>query len=85
MTYLDLKGLINETYANFCDSYIKRQTLGADELYPRREVYFVKCIYKTLMNQEGDELIDSLTTEQIQKIITLYNAFSNSTIPIEYT
>jgi hypothetical protein len=85
MTYLQLTALVNEAYANFCFDYLKRQMLGADDIYSQRQLYFVKCIYKVLMNQEGDITKDSFTKEDIQNTIVLFNRMSNSTIQIEYT
>ena len=59
MTYADLKLLINQEYSDFCADYIKRETLGADEKYPLRQDLFVKCIWKVLMSQDGDETVTS--------------------------
>jgi hypothetical protein len=85
MTYLLLKGLINDSYAKITADYVVRKTLGVDELFSNKQLLFVKCIFKVLMNQEGDESQDSLTKLDIQDCITLFNKFSGSTIPIEYT
>lgn len=84
MTYLQLKSLINDSYARFVSDYVSNETLGADDEYALRDLYFVKCIYKTLLNQEGDDLKDRLTQTQIQDCIVLMNKFSNSIIAIEY-
>jgi uncharacterized protein (TIGR02145 family) len=84
MTYSDLKIVINEAYAKFSEAYYKRQLLGADERYSRREVYFVKTLWKILMNQQGCDLLDILTKANIQNIIELFNKYSNSLVPIEY-
>lgn len=85
MTYASLKGIINDAYASFCSDYIVRKTFGADVDYSNRQIYFVKCIYKVLMNQVGDESLDSLTKIDIQNDIRLFNKFSNSKVEIEYT
>jgi hypothetical protein len=85
MTYASLQAIINDSYATFGYNYVIRETLGADAEYARNRIYFVKTIYKVLMNQVGDPLLDSLTTAEIQDIIVLYNKYSNGIIPIEYT
>ena len=85
MTYAQLQALLDEAYANFCYDYMKRQMLGADDIYSQRQLCFVKCIYKVLMNQVGDESIDSLTEDNIRNIITLFDVKSSSTVQIEYT
>jgi len=85
MTYLQLKSVINTAYAGFVYNYIIRRTLGADMDYSERQVRFVKVIYKTLLNQEGDETLDQLTTENIQDCIVMFNKFSNSKVSVEYT
>lgn len=84
MIFSDLQLIVNESYSNFCADYIKRKRLGSDEKYSHKNLFLIKCIYKVLLNQEGDETKDTLTKEQIQDIITLFNRYSNSTIPIEY-
>lgn len=84
MTYLELQLLINEAYANFTEKYILTKRLGSQEMYPIRELYFVKAVYKTLMNQDGDENKDLLSKSQIQDVIKLFNKYSNSTIQVEY-
>ena len=85
MTYLQIKSLINDAYADFVSDYVIRKTLGADNLFHERQLAFVKVIYKTLMNQEGDETLDLLTTENIQDTIILFNKYCQATVPIEYT
>lgn len=85
MTYNDLKLLINEAYSKFCADYVKRKTIGADEKYPLRQDFFVKCMWKVLLSQEGDETKDLLTKEEIQAIIVMFNKYSNSYVEIEYT
>lgn len=85
MTYSDLKEIINEEYANLCSDVIKVETLGANDLYSRRQLYFIKAIYKVLMRQQGDVAVDYLTKEQIQNCIKLFNKYSGSTVQIEYT
>jgi hypothetical protein len=85
MTYLQLKSLINDSYARFVSEYVSGETLGADDEYALKNMYFVKCIYKVLLNQEGDDLKDKLTQEQIQDCIILLNKYSNSIIAIEYS
>ena len=45
---------------------------------------FVKGIYKTLMNQIGDEDVDTLLKTEIQDVITLFNKYSDSTVNTEY-
>jgi len=84
MTYLQIKSLINDAYADFVSDYVIRKTLGADNKFHERQVAFVKVIYKTLMNQSGDETLDLLTTENIQDIIILFNKHCHATVPIEY-
>ena len=84
MTYLQIKSLINDAYADFVSDYVIRKTLGADNKLHERQVAFVKVIYKTLMNQSGDETLDLLTTENIQDIIILFNKHCHATVPIEY-
>ena len=84
MTYIDLKGIINTSYASFCSDYIIKETLGADNPFSKRQIFFVKCIYKVLMNQVGDEGLDSLTKIDIQNDIRMFNKFSQSKIQIEY-
>jgi hypothetical protein len=85
MTYSTLKAIINAEYANFCTEYISRRRLGADDEYPTHVRNFVKCMYKVLMDQEGDTAKDLLTKVQIQNIIRMFNKYSDSTINIEYT
>jgi hypothetical protein len=85
MTYSTLKAIINAEYANFCTEYISRRRLGADDEYPEHVSNFVKCMYKVLMDQEGDEAKDQLTYEEIQSIIRMFNKYSDSTVGIEYT
>lgn len=85
MTYLQLKSIINDAYAVFASDYVSIETLGADDEYARRELYFVKCIYKTLLNQNGSELEDILTKAEIQNCIRLLNRYGNKSIAIEYT
>ena len=84
MTYLQIKSLINDAYADFVSDYVIRKTLGADNKFHERQVAFVKVIYKTLMNKSGDETLDLLTTENIQDIIILFNKHCHATVPIEY-
>jgi hypothetical protein len=85
MTYLQLKSLINDSYARFVADYVSNETLGADDEYALRNLSFVKCIYKVLLNQSGDETLDLLTKANIQDCIILLNKYSNSPIAIEYT
>lgn len=85
MTYSTLKAIINAEYANFCTEYISRRRLGANDEYPEHVRNFVKCIYKVLMDQDGDETLDQLTKEEIQNIIRMFNKYSDSTVNIEYT
>ena len=84
MTYANLKLIINQAYAEFAANFIVRKRLGASDKYSLKNLFFVKVIYKSLMNQEGDETKDSLTKTQIQDIIKLFNKYSNSTVQIEY-
>ena len=84
MTYTTLKSVINDSYAAFCAKYVIKETLGADNPYSKREIFFVKCIYKVLMNQVGYETLDGLTKVDIQNDIRLFNKLSNSKIQIEY-
>ena len=84
MTYLQLKSLINDSYARFVSDYVSGETLGIDDEYALRDIYFVKCIYKVLLNQNGDETLDLLTKANIQDCIILLNKYSNSPIAIEY-
>lgn len=84
MTYANLQLVINEAYSNFCFDYIKRKRLGSSEVYSLKNLYLVKVVYKTLMNQEGDENKDALTTLEIQDVIKLFNKYSHSTVQIEY-
>jgi hypothetical protein len=85
MTYLQLKSVINTSYADFVYDYIIRKTIGADSDYSEREVCFVKGIYKVLMNQDGDETTDLLAKVDIQNCIEMFNIYSNSKVQIEYT
>lgn len=84
MTFANLQLLINQAYSNFCDDYIKRKRMGASEKYSIKNLFLIKVVYKTLMNQDGDETVDILSKEQIQDIIKLFNKYSNSTIQVEY-
>ena len=84
MTYLQLKSLINSSYANFVYDYIVRKTIGADGDYSERQICFVKGTYKVLLGQEGDETKDLLTKVDIQNCITMFNYYSDSIVPIEY-
>ena len=84
MTYTNLKLVINESYATFSENYILRKRLGADDKYSLKNMVFVKGIYKTLMNQIGDEDVDTLLKTEIQDVITLFNKYSDSTVNIEY-
>jgi len=84
MTYTTLKSIINEAYSNFSSDYITNEILGVDNNYSERQLCFVKTIWKTLLNQDGDETVDLLTKVNIQQCIVLFNKFSNSTIQIEY-
>ena len=85
MTYSDLKLLINEAYSIFVSKVLKRDALGADDDYPHRTMFFVKCMWKVLLVQEGDETKDILTKVEIQHIIKMFNKYSNSAVQIEYT
>lgn len=84
MTYSSLKLIINEAYANFTYDLAKRTTVGADNLYPRRDIFFARGLYKSLLRQEGDEAKDILTKKDIQNIIRLFNKITNSSVQIEY-
>jgi len=84
MTYSNLKLIINDAYSVFCYNYIIRKRLGANDKYSLRTIFFVKCIYKSLMNQIGDIDEDLLTKEEIQDMIKLFNKYSNSSVVIEY-
>jgi hypothetical protein len=77
--------LINDAYARFGSEYVSSETVGADDEYALRNVSFVKCIYKTLLNQDGDTTKDKLTKLQIQDTVRLLNKYSNSIVAIEYT
>jgi hypothetical protein len=84
MTYLDKKSLINDSYSRFTSDFINQEIINADEEYPFREDCFVKCIYKVLLNHQGDSNYDLLSKEQIQDCIILFNKYSHSTVSIEY-
>ena len=84
MTYSNLKLVINESYATFSKNYILRKRIGADDKYSLKNMVFIKGIYKTLMNQIGDEDVDTLLKTDIQNIITLFNKYSDSTVNTEY-
>jgi len=84
MTYSSLKLIINEAYANFTYDLAKRAIVGADSLYPRRDIFFARGLYKCLLRQEGDETKDILTKEDIQNIIKLFNKVTSSSVQIEY-
>ena len=84
MTYATLQLIIDEAYSNFSEDYIVRKRLGSSEIFSLKNLFLVKCIYKVLMNQDGDEAKDLLSKGQIQDIIQLFNKYSNSTIQIEY-
>ena len=84
MTYSNLKLVINESYATFSKNYVLRKRLGADDKYSLKNMVFVKGIYKTLMNQIGDEDVDTLLKTEIQDVITLFNKYSDSTVNTEY-
>ena len=84
MTYSNLKLVINESYATFSKNYILRKRIGADDKYSLKNMVFIKGIYKTLMNQVGDEDVDTLLKTDIQNIIALFNKYSNSTVNTEY-
>ena len=64
--------------------YHLRKRLGAKEKYSLKNMFLVKSIYKTILNQVGDETKDSLTKVQIQDIIQLFNKYSDSTVQVEY-
>lgn len=85
MTYTQILTLVNDAYSTFTSNYISRKRLGADDEYSNTQLFFVKCIYKVLLNQEGDITKDLLTKEEIQNCITLFNKYSGSTVQIEYT
>lgn len=85
MTYLEMKSLLNDSYAKFISDFVKNETIGADDEFASRDMYFVKCIYKTLLNQEGDDLKDKLTQKDIYNCIRLFNKYSESIVTIEYT
>lgn len=84
MTYSNLKLVINESYAIFSKNYILRKRIGADDKYSLKNMVFIKGIYKTLMNQVGDEDVDTLLKTDIQNVITLFNKYSDSTVNTEY-
>jgi hypothetical protein len=84
MTYSNLKLVINESYATFSKNYILRKRIGADDKYSLKNMVFVKGVYKTLMNQVGDEDVDTLLKTDIQNIIALFNKYSDSTVNTEY-
>ena len=84
MTYTDLKLLINDAYSEFTSRYIIKKRSGADDEYSLTQLFFVKGIYKVLLNQDGDETLDKLTKENIQNCITLFNKHSNSKISTNY-
>jgi hypothetical protein len=84
MTYSNLKLVINESYATFSKNYILRKRIGADDKYSLKNMVFIKGMYKTLMNQVGDEDVDTLLKTDIQNIIALFNKYSNSTVNTEY-
>jgi hypothetical protein len=85
MTYLQLKSIINDAYAGFTYDYVKGEVIGSDDEYPNREVLFIKCIYKVLLNQNGDTSLDLLTKVNIQNSIRLLNKYGNKIIAIEYS
>jgi hypothetical protein len=85
MTYLTLKLLLTQAYANFTYNYTLEKFIAADIPYSLQELNYVKVIYKTLMNQNGDESLDVLTKEDIQNCITLFNKVGNQTVEVEYT
>lgn len=84
MTYDDLKSIITNAYATFGSNYVVRRVLGADDEYSHRKLFFAKAIYKTLMDQVGDEDLDSITQIDIQNNIRLFNKITNSSIQISY-
>lgn len=84
MTYSNLKLVINESYATFSKNYILRKRIGANDKYSLKNMVFIKGIYKTLMNQVGDEDVDTLLKTDIQNVITLFNKYSDSTVNTEY-
>lgn len=84
MTYSNLKLVINDSYATFSKNYILRKRIGADDKYSLKNMVFIKGIYKTLMNQIGDEDVDTLLKTDIQNVITLFNKYSDSTVNTEY-
>jgi hypothetical protein len=84
MTYTQILSLVNDSYATFTSNYINRKRLGADDEYTNTQLFFVKCIYKVLLNQDGDETTDLLIKEEIQNCIKLFNKFSGSSVPLEY-
>lgn len=84
MTYSNLKLVINESYATFSKNYILRKRIGADDKYSLKNMVFIKSVYKTLMNQVGDEDVDTLLKTDIQNIIALFNKYSDSTVNTEY-
>jgi hypothetical protein len=85
MTYTTILSLINDAYADFSAKYVVEKTLGADTTYNNRQLFFVKCTYKVLLNQDGDENIDALTKENIQDCIVMFNKYCNATVPIEWS
>jgi hypothetical protein len=85
MLYTDLKLLIDQAYANFTYDYANKKRIAADIDYNLQELNFVKVIFKTLLNQVGDESLDILTKEDIQNCIVLFNKMGNQIVEIEYT
>ena len=84
MTYLELKEIFTYEFSKYSYNYILRKRLGVDEKYPLSKILFLKIVYKVLMNQDGDETLDSLSKLEIQSIIRLFNKYCNTTIQIEY-
>jgi hypothetical protein len=85
MIYTDLKLLIDRAYANFTYDYVNKKHIAADIDYSLQELNFVKVIFKTLLNQVGNESLDQLTKQDIQNCIILLNKFGNQTVEIEYS
>lgn len=85
MVYADLKLLINDAYSEFTSRYVIKKTSGADDEYSLTQLFFVKGIYKVLLNQEDDSNANLLTKEDIQNCIVLFNKYSNSKITTIYT
>lgn len=85
MTYTQILTLVNDAYATLTSNYVTRKRLGTNDEYSNTQLFFVKCVYKVLLNQEGDETEDLLTKIEIQDCITLFNKCTGASVQIEYT